>query len=114
MHTPRAYKLRQISYLEANDKLWGWFVLDNGQELGYNGRITYYSYAWCWWCERGKTITVKRHNYNIGYMKSLETRKSKNGYAVITEAELLQLWPDFREQLDNTMIFELLSYHDEP
>lgn len=107
MDTVRQYDLKHIACLPEANKLWGWLVLPDWQDLGH-GRLTYYRHAWCWWAEAGKSITVKRHLFNRGYMRHLEAKKVRNGYAPITKAELVLKWPDFDEALDNKMIFELL------
>lgn len=104
------YELRHISHLEEHGKLWGWLVVRPSDQNW--GPRTYYKHSFCWWAHVGKTITVRRQLYNTGMMGHLERKKAGNGYAQITEGELLELWPDFWERLGDRMIFELLSHGD--
>jgi hypothetical protein len=103
MDTIRNYQLKSISYLPQHQKLWGWFVLQDGSS--YRNR-----WCWCWWAQAGKTISIKRHVHSYHAMTMLENRKKKNGYSVVSESELLEIWPDFRECLDRSMLFEMLTH----
>lgn len=103
------YELRHTSYLEEHGKLWGWLVTTSPSNLRW-GHGTFHKHCFCWWAHVGKTITVRRQQYNTGIISHLERKKAKNGYQQISTDDLLRLWPDFMEKLEDRMIFEMLSH----
>lgn len=106
MHMVRQYQIQHICHLAAHDKLWGWHRLSPPGQNHYH----FHQWCWCWWGHVGKTITIKRHPYSIYAMSRLQDRKQSNGYAKITEEDLMARWPGFRDQLENAMLFEMLSH----
>ncbi len=106
MDTIRNYQFKNISYLPDHQKLWGWFVLTDGS----SNRYQYHRWCWCWWAQAGKTISIKRHMHSAHTMGLLENRKKRNGYSTILESDLLEMWPDFRDALDRSMLFEMLTH----
>lgn len=108
MEQIRHYEHRHISHQSTHDKLWGWFVMSS-DDTRQRAR-TYYGHrwCWCWWAHTGKTISVQRHLYSTHQMSQLAARKQRNGYVELTADDLESRWPDFKEQLDQRMLFELL------
>ena len=107
MNSATTYDFKHTYHLRDQNKLWGCFFVHRE-----TAARSYYPRRgidlWCWWAENGKSIHVKKHRENFGIMRSLCDRKEKNGYQLITQEQLLELWPSFMMDLENKMIFEML------
>lgn len=86
-------------YLEHFDKLWGYITVDVPGNR-------YHKRRWTWWATTGKTINLKRVNHSY---YNLESTKAKNGYVDISEQELLAKWPNFKEELDSKVLYDILT-----
>lgn len=113
MDTNQRYTLKYVAHLPELNKLWGWLVieqLDNRSQRW--GRFRFHTHAYAWWAEVGKTISVNRMPYNSGYLGHLERKKTQNGYKLLTEENLDEMWPEFREALAQRMLFEVLVHEN--
>lgn len=99
------FKLVKQMYLEHFDKLWGYVTL----EVPGDRRLYRYKRKWAWWATTGKTINLKQLDHNF---RNVEASKAKNGYVDITEEELLNKWPNFKEDLDSRLLYEILSNNE--
>ena len=106
------YPIKFICHYDPMDKIWGWVLPpQNESQLARSGsswRTPQAAYAF--WGVMGKTITIKSHMYhNRGSMHALERRKITNKYEEMTIEALLERWPTFWEQLEQSMVFHKLS-----
>lgn len=99
--------MKYVSYLPAEQKLWGWVVLSS--EKPSDPFWYRHKHAYCWWSRVGKTISTKKHSYSIHKLTMLERKMSSKGYIKIDEPALTEMWPDFLKHMENRMIFEMLS-----
>lgn len=108
MQNQPKYKLIHCLYLPTHDKFWGVLVLNDINAVKTSGR-NFHKYFWCWWAQRGKSISVKKHLYNIYLISKYEKQKINNKYEPITTDKLLEMWPEFYNQLECKMLFEALK-----
>lgn len=99
-------QLQFISYYQPSDKIWGWFTRESDQPTGQARK----QWAYAFWAVVGKTISIKRHRiYGWSQMQALEETKVANKYMKLSEAELLQRWPSFHDDMDQRLLFLSLS-----
>ena len=108
MQNQPKYKLIHCLYLPVHDKFWGVLVLNDINAVKIGGK-NFHKYFWCWWAQRGKSISVKKHLYNIYSISKYEKQKINNKYEPITTDKLLEMWPEFYNQLECRMLFEALK-----
>ena len=100
----KAKELRFIARYEPSNKVWGWYT-DLVDVDGVKRR-----YAFAFWAVIGKTISIKRHPlWGRSNLRDLEKQKITNKYFEITEAELLERWPSFWDDLEQRLLFVSLS-----
>lgn len=102
------YKLVNCLYLPVRDVWWGVAVVSDLNDAQVRGR-SYNRWFWCWWGQSNKTITVKKHPYNIYVMQKLVKQKTASNYDQVTVDQLNASWPSFFEQLECRMVFEALK-----
>jgi hypothetical protein len=102
----RKFELRWVGYCEANNKVWGWFV-DANKERGKSKYAQ--SECYCFWSVVGKTISMNKHSYRSWDMEALEKKKLANKYELITQDQLIEMWPNFQEDLNNRFVFATLA-----
>jgi hypothetical protein len=105
-----SYKLEKTLYLPAKDKLWG--IIVSPTDMKSNRMYSFYSHFWCWWANPGKNLSIQKHKFNTTSIEVLNSKKIRNGYNPIDKEQLLEMWPDFFEQLHHKIIFEVLSKHE--
>lgn len=88
-------------HLEYFDKLWGYVSVDSRNT--WNNKT-----HWVWWANTGKTISL-RPSLFFQKIRQTESIKQTHGYQFITEEQLLEKWPNIQEQLDNRLLYEMLS-----
>ena len=105
MESDQRFKLHFVARYEPTNKVWGWMTISDD--------ISHSAYAF--WAVIGKTISFKKHRI-YGYrgtdyriMNGLEVAKLENKYVKMTEEELLELWPDFKEAMSNRYTFMQLA-----
>lgn len=106
--TDSQYVLTKILYLPERDMLSGVVVLKTCA-ANKPGRKSWHRHFWVWWASTGKTITVKKHVYNAYSIQRLVNQKLSNKYQEIDEAYLLELWPNYYNDLDCSMLFEVMK-----
>lgn len=105
MEDDRRFELHFVARYEPTNKVWGWVTFPSDR----------YDCAYAFWSVIGKTISFKKHRLygprGVGSrtMQVLETAKLENKYVKISEEELLELWPDFRESFSNRYTFMQLA-----
>jgi hypothetical protein len=100
--------IKNLAYYPPNNKIWGWMLASSSDmtEPGIRGKI----YAYTFWAVAGKTISFNRHVWwNDNHMMRLLAAKIKNKYVDITQSDLIELWPDFHDNLDQRFVFYQLS-----
>lgn len=102
----RKLEFRWIGYCEANNKVWGWFV-DTNSPLSKNRYGS--NEIYCFWSVVGKTISLNKERRSSWDIEAVQKKKVDNKYVQITEDQLVEMWPDFRESLANRMIFATLA-----
>lgn len=101
------YDIKKLSYYTPNNKIWGWLLYNDPVVTERNLRLRY-SYAF--WAVAGKTLSFMRHSHwNDNHMNRLLQNKISNKYEEIDNTKLLELWPDFYEQLDQRFVYYQLS-----
>lgn len=88
-------------HLEHFDKMWGYLSVDTLKT--WNNKQ-----HWVWWANTGKTISLKQETF-FQKIRKTESIKQKNNYQFITQEQLLEKWPNIVEQLDNRLLYEILS-----
>lgn len=97
---------------ENHDKIWGYFlrptVVDINsaswqrprKESGWNCCVFY--------GRRGKTMQFKA-NVTGWVLDDLKNSKLKKGYKQITESKLFEIWPNFIEEAEAKLMWEVLA-----
>lgn len=106
------YIFERTFYLPAKNKVWGIILFNMDVDERCFTAIRYYNYYWTWWAVIGKKISISRHPYNTRVKYLLEQKKLDYGYNLIEEAQLLEMWPEIKNEIHNKIIFEVLSKHE--
>lgn len=80
---------------DGHDKVWSWFTVDEHD---------YY----CAWGRRGKKLQFKKHG-NKYTVQKLQAEKLKKGYKPTDDFILFSMFPDFKEDLEQQLVMEILS-----
>lgn len=101
------YDIKWIGHFNhgTSDKIWGWFYF-NGSDTAIKIKP---EYCYVFWARTGKTPSFKKHQNSSRRMRLLEDVKLRGKYKKITEEDLLQLWPNFFEDIDKKFIFHILA-----
>ncbi len=100
------YEIKQVMYYEPGNKIWGWMVPTNG-----NNMKQFQHTAFAFWAVVGKSISVNKHNSwkpSI-HMEGLVKKKSQNKYVEITTEQLREMWPNVDDAIEQKMLFMMLS-----
>lgn len=110
MFDKKVYELQTVLYLPVYQKLWGVVYTYTQSHKTIPGVTNIlHRKIYCWWAVVGKNICIKQHG-SLNNLKLFEhKKKEQNHYQHITEQELLDMWPDFYEQLERRIIFEVLA-----
>lgn len=103
---------KKTLYLPVKNKVWGIILLPSDRANRNFSDRSYYMYYWTWWAVVGKKLSLSRHPYNTYGIDVLEEKKLSYGYKVIDENQLLDMWPDIKNEIHKKMIFEVLSKHE--
>ena len=103
-------ELRFVSHYEPSNKIWGWFRSRRAED----GHSPYLSdrrrpmEVHAFWGVVGKTITIKRHAWR-SHLDHAKAKKLAGKYVEIDQERLLELWPTFWDDIDQRMLFLMLS-----
>ena len=89
-----------ISHYEPSNKIWGWFRSTRKERKPMD--------LHAFWAVVGKTITVKRHHWRSN-MNHVRDKKLAGKYVEISTERLAELWPSFREDLEQQLLFMRLT-----
>lgn len=101
------FDIRWVGHCTPEDKIWGWYIDDSMQvSPSLPGRTKIF---FCFWAVRGKTISIKQHQFYTFKIDNLVKKKIANRYQGISREDLINMWPSFYEDLHRRVIFETLS-----
>ena len=92
---------------ETSDKVWGWFFYKDPTQS--NSSNLKHNYCYVFYAATGKTPSFKRHQGGNWAMEKLQKQKIDRKYQKITVDELVKLWPNLYDDLNNKFIFHLLA-----
>ena len=106
-----SYIHEKLLYLPATNKLWGIAISPNDIiRYRHIPSVTpKFTHFWCWWATPKNNINIKRHKHDFTTISILEHKKINNGYSPITDEKLLEMWPNFHQQLHQRIIFEVFK-----
>jgi hypothetical protein len=86
-----------------HDKIWGYFTTD--ASAGYGAP------CYIFWGARDKKNTLRfKEDFIHGALEQLARQKQdKKNYNRITEKKLLEIWPDFYDQMEMKLTFAVLA-----
>ena len=84
----------------VHDKVWG--VIDLGDALK-GQRLTF-------WGRRGKKLSTKLAFYDRALVKLIDNKQYKKAYVKIDPAQLDQVYPEFKDDLERTAIWATLKF----
>ena len=86
-----------------HDKVWGYFTQD--VKSGYGAD------CYIFWGARDKknTIKFKADKVNSELEKLAGQKQHRKNYRQITEKKLLEIWPDFYDQMEMKLTFAVLA-----
>ena len=93
---------------DTSDKIWGWFFYNDPTQSSRIERRATPNHCYVFYAATGKTPSFKRHVYGSLNMKKLQRQKIDRKYKQISTKELIDLWPNLYEDLNNKFIFHLL------
>jgi predicted DNA-binding WGR domain protein len=83
--------------LNNHDKVWGVINLDSA----YGGKVLTF------WGRRGKKLQTKQ-GYNNNALSKLIRDKERDGYQVVDEFRLNDVYPEFQADLEKTAMWAML------
>lgn len=104
------FDIRWAGHYAPGNKVWGWFV-DTEKAAAAQAANRYWNNreSYCFWAVVGKTISLNKHTGGVWSVEQLEKKKLANQYQQITTEQLLDMWPDFYQDMHNRYIFATLS-----
>jgi len=86
-----------------HDKVWGYFTTDVNAGYGAD--------CYIFWGARDKKNTLRfKKDHMYGHLEDLAHQKQdKKNYNRISEKKLLEIWPDFYDQMEMKLMFAVLA-----
>lgn len=106
------YVFKKTLYLPVKNKVWGIILSPSDIAKSYRRTSSVSINYWTWWAIVGKKLSLSRHPYNTYSLDVLEGKKLSYGYKLIEETQLLEMWPDIKNEIHTKIIFEVLSKHE--
>ena len=99
------YDIRWIGRCQygTSDKIWGYFVYKDPTNPSARSNDIY-----AFWAPTGKSLHFAKHQHGLYKASRLVKQKKDRKYNEINEAELVSVYPNFWEDLDNKFIFFML------
>lgn len=97
------------SETERSDKVWGWFYYKDPTASKSFTSTSDYPFAYVFWGPTGKTLKFKKHINSTYDLNGMTRKKIVHKYEQIGFANLVSLWEDLHETVNNKFIFHLLA-----
>lgn len=95
------FKINWIGHCAYGNRIWGWFYDRSRERQQCN---------YCFWATIGKSISFTKYaHHNTSAINFIQLRKIQNKYDPITIEELIKVWPNFMQDLQNKFIWDKLS-----
>lgn len=100
------YEIKQVMYYEPANKVWGWMVPTNG-----NNVKDFQHVAFAFWAVMGKSISVNKHRgwKPSLHMDAIAKKKINNKYVELPVNEFVKMWPEVNDAIEQKMLFMMLS-----
>jgi hypothetical protein len=92
---------------DSSDKVWGYFQRNVSQNI-----YTFPKNYCIFWGGVGKALQLKsvtERHYSSAELPSKARSKIDKGYKTITHSELLELWPNFDNDIEEKILREVLA-----
>jgi hypothetical protein len=92
---------------DTSDKVWGVFWYHDPTLARQDS--SKHSNAYVFWARTGKNISFKKHPNSTWNIRELIQKKSDRKYVQIRINDLIDIWPNVIEDINNAFIFHLLA-----
>ena len=93
----------------AHDKVWGVILLARNAPKAQNNFAPMYNKYATFWGRRGGKLQTKIFDSSEWGVEIMFDKKLKKGYTKINPKELERVYPEFREDLEKTAVWAILS-----
>ena len=90
---------------KGSDKVWGYFAVCDG---AVTATFLWDKPVFVFWGARGKALQLKEHVLSDDLI-TLKRSKQRKGYDEVTNAEFLDICPNFYSEVDDKLTFAILG-----